>query len=353
MRKIILIIIAAVIQLSAQSNITIPMLNNKASLDSSDLFIVSQTDTNYYKYSFDNLIDQVEDSVNKAQIPYKNAANTFTSLQTFSGGLTSSNTTTFSGISTFSNNLNINGQTVFNSRPIFYGALFNSATYGTVNFNDSTYFNGTSIFNNNPVTFSGSSDINVYTQINMISGAKLRLPAAIYSTNFSSLGYAGNDGDSYLVFDYGSTPGNRDSLSSHRYLRNNYARINAANTFSSNNTFNGDVTINKKLTLNEKFIYQVDSISLDVGNYTLDVSTRSPLVVIYGTADAPVITDIDGYDGQEITFIIHPNTYTTVTFDNNAAIKCRNNTAASLNGKDIITFIQYRGVWYEKSRSEN
>lgn len=360
MKKIILFIIALAIQIAGQTNITVPQLNAKTVLDSTDLFLISQTDTNYYKYSFDNLIDQVEDSLNKTQIPYKNVANTFTSLQTFTGGLTSSSTTTISGITTFSNNLNINGQTVFTSRPIFYGALFNSASYGIVNFNDSTYFNaGTTTFANNPVSFDVNSNLTVYGQISMISGAKLRLPSAIYSLNFSSLGYVGSDGDSYLAFDYGSTTGQRDTIPGFRYLRSNYAGLasnnsfTGANTFSNTSTFSGQSVFNNRVTLNEQLVNQVDSVAYGIGTYTLDVSNRSPLIVIYGTDDAPAFNDITGYHGQEVTFLIHPSTYTTVTFANGTSIKCKNNANAVLNGKDMITFINYWGVWYEKSRSEN
>lgn len=354
MKKIILIIIGLAIQVSSQTNITIPMLNFKSSLDSTDLFLISQSDTNYYKYTFDRLIDQVEDSLNKTQIAYKNAANTFTSSQTFTGGLTSSNNTNISGVASFTNNLTISGSTVFNSRPTFNGALFNAAPYGLIRFNDSTYFySGVSTFYNNPVVFDGNSDLTIYGQINMISGAKLRLPAAIYSINYSSLGYVGSDGNSYLVFDYGSSGGNRDTISSFRYLRNNYARVNAANTFSSDNVFDGDVVMNKRLTLNEQLVNKIDSVQLSAGSVNIDVSVRSPLIVLYSNEDAPEVTGITGYHGQEVTFLIHPSTYTTIGFTNNSSIKLKNNSNAGLNGKDIITFVNYRGVWYEKSRSEN
>lgn len=360
MKKTILIFIAFALQLSAQTNITIPQLNLKSVLDSTDLFLISQTDTNYYKYQFDNLVDQVEDSLNKSQIAYKNTANTFSGAQTLSGGLTSSNTTTISGPATFSNTLTINGGATFNARPTLYGALFDAATYGLVRFNDSTYFyGGQTTFYNNPVVFDGNSNITVYGSQNFISGGKLRLPSAIYSLDFSALGYVGSDGGAYLSFDYGSTTGQRDTIPGIRYLRSNYAGLasnnafTGTNTFSNTSTFSGQSVFNNRVTLNEQFVNQIDSVAYGVGTYTLDVSNRSPLIVIYGTDDAPAFNDITGYHGQEVTFLIHPSTYTTVTFANGTSIKCKNNANAVLNGKDMITFINYWGVWYEKSRSEN
>lgn len=354
MKKIILIIISLAIQLTAQTNITIPQLNLKTSLDSTDLFIISQSDTNYYKYTFDRLIDQVEDSLNKSQIAYKNVANNFTSAVTFSGGLTSSSTTTISGPATFSNTLNISGTTTFNSRPTFYGALFDAASYGLIRFNDSTYFyNGATIFYNNPIVFDGNSNLTIYGEMNFIAGGKLKLSSSIYSLDYRSLGYAGSDGDSYITFDYGSTSGQRDSIPGLRYLRNNYVNLSGNNTISGSKTFSGQTIFNNRVTVNEQLLYQIDSVSYGVGTFTLDASVRSPLIVIYGTDDAPLIGNILGYHGQEVTILVHPSTYTVVNIDNNSSIKLKNGVDASLSPGSVITLINYWGVWYEKSRSEN
>jgi hypothetical protein len=364
MKKIILIVIAIIIQLSAQTNITVPSLNLKSVLDSTDLFLISQTDTNYYKVSFDNLVDQIEDSLGKSNINYINKSQTITGWKTFAGGLTSTNTTNLNGPLTLGNTTTVNGAITFNSRPSFYGALFNSASYGTVRFEDSTYFyNGFSTFYNNPVVFDGNSNITVYGTQDMIAGSRLKIALRSYPQTYRALGYVGSDGGSYLAFDYGSTGGQTDTIPGFRYLRSNYAGLSSNNTFNGNNTFYGTntywnnvtfgepVVFSKRITLNKELISKVDSVAYGAEDVTIDITTKSPYVVIYGYQDAPNVTSISGYHGQVVTFLIHPSTYTTVNFTNNSIIKLTGSTNVQLTPGSTITFMNFRDKWYEISRS--
>jgi len=360
MKKIFLLLMLLTYCGFAQTTTTINELNTKTNLDSADYFIIAQaTDSANYKIPFDAIVDKIEDSLAKSQIAYKNAYNTFLYPQTLNG-FTSGGSSTFNSNATFNGTTTVNGGITFNSRPTFYGALFNAADYGLIRFNDSTYFYyGQTTFYNNPVVFDGNSPITLYGNLNTIAGAKIKIPSAIYSADFTALGYVGSDGSGAVVFDYGSSASNRDTLASRKYVRTNYFDLNYNNTISGNNTYLGTNTYTNTTyfdgitQVRGALVIQIDSVAV-TSDGTFYVTSGTGKVVLHNsTGSSKTITTISGGNhGQEITLICGPSS-DPIVINNGTNVKLSGGVNFTMDGYDNVTLVNYWGVWIEIARSNN
>lgn len=308
---------------------TVTSFTKVTNIDSAGVFYIVQGSADR-KVEWDQMVDAVEDSMGKTNIAYKNKANTFSSAQTFSSGVTFGSTSTFTG------NPTVNGRPTFNK-----GADFSAGTYGTVRFYDTLIVRPTGgVF-----VIEGGAKMLVYGDIQFISGTFLLLNSAASTQTFKNLTYTGSDGASYVTYDYGSTAGQRDTISTYRYLLANYFKKSGSNTLSGSNTFSGKVTYTKPQ------VFTPTAPTMPSGSGMYDVLNASKIIVMDCSDGAnTTITDFDnGTNGQEIIVQNSPASTFNLIIDDGSEIQLVGGADRTLNPGDSIHlfYSSSNDIWYE------
>lgn len=198
------------------------------------------------------------------------------------------------------------------------GGEFNLGSAGTVNFYDTVIVNASAgVF-----VIEGNAKQLIYGDMQFISGAKLLIPPKGIATTFTHLGYAGSDGASYVVFNYGTSL--TDSLATLRYLR----------TADWQNDGIG-------------MVGGCDSTAMAAGSQGYPVTTRTK--VFDGNASASSATlDVPIYDGQRLTIICAASdTHGFTLLDTDGECELISDANKSFTAGDVMELVGYNGIWYQ------